>query len=189
METRTARLRGFSQASNARSAAAVGSAKIRARRRESVRQTRRKATALLAVLQLTAVALLRAQSPGRRAALPGEAGGPRQRLRVAGRPCTRRELEDLLTRLRAATGAEVAVVTLPTIDDHDEAEVALAIGRKWGVGAQADIGDQRRNAGLVLLLVPRVRTISPAPGTSGSRWGGGSRVSSPTPTPDASGAT
>lgn len=70
-------------------------------------------------------------------------------------PVTRDSLEDLLTRLRAASGAEVAVVTLRTIDDRDEAEVALAIGRAWGVGARAQVGDQRRNAGLVLLLVPR----------------------------------
>jgi uncharacterized protein len=70
-------------------------------------------------------------------------------------PATRDSLDDLLTRLRAASGAEVAVVTLPTIDDQDEAEVALAIGRAWGVGARAQVGDQRRNAGLVLLLVPR----------------------------------
>jgi uncharacterized protein len=70
-------------------------------------------------------------------------------------PATRDSLEDLLTRLRAASGAEVAVVTLATIDDRDEAEVALAIGRAWGVGARAQVGDQRRNAGLVLLLVPR----------------------------------
>ena len=46
-------------------------------------------------------------------------------------------------------------MTLPTIGDHDEAEVALAIGRKWGVGPRAEIGDQRRNAGMVVLLVPR----------------------------------
>ena len=70
-------------------------------------------------------------------------------------PVARAEMEDLLTRLRSATGAEIAVVTLPTIDDRDEAEVALAIGRKWGVGARAEIGDQRRNAGMVVLLVPR----------------------------------
>jgi len=70
-------------------------------------------------------------------------------------PATRDSLEDLLTRLRAATGAEVAVVTLPTIGDHDEAEVGLAIIRTWGVGARAKIGDARRNAGLALLLVPR----------------------------------
>ena len=68
----------------------------------------------------------------------------------------------MITRLRSATGAEIAVVTLPTIGDYDEADVALAIGRKWGVGARADIGDQRRNAGIVLLLVPR---INHQPGT------------------------
>jgi uncharacterized protein len=70
-------------------------------------------------------------------------------------PGERERLDDLLARLRSATGAEVAVVTLPTIDDQDEGQVALAIGRAWGVGAKEDIGDPRRNAGLVLLLVPR----------------------------------
>ena len=64
-------------------------------------------------------------------------------------------MEELIERLRAATGAEIAVVTLPTIGDRSEAEVALAIGRAWGVGAKAEIGDQRRNAGIVVLLVPR----------------------------------
>ncbi|HTC22849.1 MAG TPA: TPM domain-containing protein, partial [Gemmatimonadales bacterium] len=68
--------------------------------------------------------------------------------------------ESLLTRLRAATGAEVAVVTLPTIDDRDEGEVALAIGRAWGVGAKAAIGEARRNAGLVLLVVPRQNGVA-----------------------------
>ena len=66
----------------------------------------------------------------------------------------RAKMEDLIQRLRAATGAEIAVVTLPSIGDQDPAEVALAIGRKWKVGAKAEIGDPRRNAGLVLLLVP-----------------------------------
>jgi uncharacterized protein len=65
------------------------------------------------------------------------------------------EIEDLVTRLRAATGAEIAVVTLPSIGNYDPAEVALAIGRKWKVGTKAEIGDQRRNAGIVVLLVPR----------------------------------
>ena len=75
---------------------------------------------------------------------------------------TQAALESLLARLRAATVAEIAVVTLPTIDDRDEAEVALAIGRAWGVGAKAAIGDVRRNAGLVLLVVPRQNGV---PGT------------------------
>lgn len=64
-------------------------------------------------------------------------------------------MEELAERLRAATGAEIAVVTLPSIGNHDAAEVALAIGRKWRVGSKAEIGDPRRNAGLVILLVPR----------------------------------
>jgi uncharacterized protein len=64
-------------------------------------------------------------------------------------------IEDLAERLRAATGAEIAVVTLPTIGDRGEAEVALAIGRAWGVGAKAEVGDPRRNTGIVILLVPR----------------------------------
>jgi uncharacterized protein len=68
---------------------------------------------------------------------------------------SRAEMEDLIERLRAATGAEIAVVTLPSIGNYDPAEVALAIGRKWKVGSKAEIGDPRRNAGLVVLLVPR----------------------------------
>jgi uncharacterized protein len=44
---------------------------------------------------------------------------------------------------------------LPTIGEHAAVDVAVAIGRTWGVGARAELGDPRRNAGLVILLVPR----------------------------------
>jgi uncharacterized protein len=64
-------------------------------------------------------------------------------------------MKDLIERLGAATGPEIAVVTLPSIGDREASEVALAIGRKWKVGSKAEIGDARRNAGIVLLLVPR----------------------------------
>ena len=64
-------------------------------------------------------------------------------------------IDSIALRLKTATGAELAVVTLPTIGDYAASDVALAIGRAWGVGAAAEIGDARRNAGLVLLLVPR----------------------------------
>jgi uncharacterized protein len=64
-------------------------------------------------------------------------------------------MEDLITRLRKATGAEMAVVTLPTIEDYAPSDVGVAIIRRWGIGAKAEVGDVRRNAGLVLLLVPR----------------------------------
>ena len=64
-------------------------------------------------------------------------------------------MTDLITRLRGVTRAEMAVVTLPTIGDREAAEVALAIGRRWRVGDDAELGDPTRNAGIVVLLVPR----------------------------------
>ena len=67
-----------------------------------------------------------------------------------------RTIDSLAARLRAATGAEIAVVTLPTIGERPASEVAVAIGRSWGVGLEAEIGDARRNAGLVVLVVPRI---------------------------------
>lgn len=60
-----------------------------------------------------------------------------------------------LTRLRDSTGGEVAIVTLPDIGDHEASDVALDIGRSWGVGGKYPVGDRRRNAGAVLLVVPR----------------------------------
>jgi uncharacterized protein len=119
-----------------------------------VRQTRRKATALLAGLQLMAAAA-HAQGESVQQLVPPKPVGYVNDFASLLEPGDRDRLDGLLARLRSATGAEVAVVTLPTIGDRDEAEVALAIGRAWGVGARAEIGDQRRNAGLLLLLVPR----------------------------------
>ncbi|MEP6688986.1 MAG: TPM domain-containing protein, partial [Gemmatimonadales bacterium] len=120
-----------------------------------MRETRRKATALVAGLQLMAAAALLAQSPEIDRLFPAQPVGLVNDVAALLDPSARAEMEDLLTRLRSATGAEVAVVTLPTIGEYDEADVALEIGRKWGVGAKAAIGDEQRNAGLVLLLVPR----------------------------------
>jgi uncharacterized protein len=68
---------------------------------------------------------------------------------------TVQRITSLVERLRGATGAEIATVVLPTIGDRAAVDVAVAIGRAWGVGAQAAVGDQRRNAGIVLLLVPK----------------------------------
>jgi len=70
-------------------------------------------------------------------------------------PESAERINDLAARLRTATGAELAVVTLPTIEDQAPGDVALAIGRAWGVGGRGEIGDSARNAGVVLLLVPR----------------------------------
>jgi len=64
-------------------------------------------------------------------------------------------ITDVAERLRAATGAELAVAVLRSIGDRAAVDVAVAIGRAWGVGAKAAIGDPRRNTGLVILLVPK----------------------------------
>jgi uncharacterized protein len=116
--------------------------------------TRAKATALLAVLQLTASAVS-AQSRGVDTLFPAQPVGYINDFAGLLNPSSEAGLDTLVQQLKAATGAEVVAVTLPTIGERDEAEVALAIGRRWGVGAKADPGDPRRNAGLVLLIVPR----------------------------------
>jgi uncharacterized protein len=121
-----------------------------------------KATALLATLQLSLAGALtslpvsgQAQSAGVDTLVPAQPTGYVNDYAGVLDPSATASMEDLIERLRGATGAEIAVVTLPSIGDHDAAEVALAIGRKWKVGSRAEIGDPRRNAGLVLLLVPR----------------------------------
>jgi len=49
----------------------------------------------------------------------------------------------------------MAFVTMRDLGGRDIAEVALRIGREWGVGASATPGDRRRNAGVVILVVPK----------------------------------
>ena len=116
--------------------------------------TRAKATALLMLLQLTA-ATAAAQRPSVDTVFPPKPVGYVNDFASVIDAESAAKMEDLITRLRGATGAEIAVVALRSIGDNDPAEVALAIGRKWGVGSRAEIGDQRRNAGIVILLVPR----------------------------------
>ena len=66
-----------------------------------------------------------------------------------------RHMEQVITEVRTATRGEIAVVTLPDIGDRPASDVALQIGRQWGVGAQAEAGDPAKNLGVVVLLVPR----------------------------------
>lgn len=73
-------------------------------------------------------------------------------------PGTRDRIAARLRRLQDVTGGDIAVVTLRTIDDRTPSEVAMAIGRTWGVGGKFPIGDKRRDAGVVLLIVPRTET-------------------------------
>ena len=62
-----------------------------------------------------------------------------------------RVAEDVRTKSRG----EIAVVTLPDLQGREPADVALRIGREWKVGKLGDPGDPTRNAGAVILLVPK----------------------------------
>ncbi len=64
-------------------------------------------------------------------------------------------IEALASEVRAKSGGEIAVVTLSDIGARDVGDVALRIGREWKVGAAAKIGDATRNAGVVILVVPK----------------------------------
>ena len=62
--------------------------------------------------------------------------------------------------VHAKSRGEIAVVTLPDIGLRAPVDIALGIGRAWGVGANAAIGQQSRNAGVVILVVPKETSSS-----------------------------
>lgn len=66
-----------------------------------------------------------------------------------------RRINALAFAVKAGSGGELAVVTLPDLAGRDVGDIALRIGREWGVGTNAAIGERARNAGVVILLVPR----------------------------------
>jgi uncharacterized protein len=69
------------------------------------------------------------------------------------------DVEERINRIafgvKQRTGGELSVVTLSDIGQRDAADIAREIGRQWGVGAQAAPGDRVRNAGIVILVVPK----------------------------------
>ena len=65
------------------------------------------------------------------------------------------QMEAVIGDVRDKTRGEIAVVTLADIDDRPAADVALEIGRRWGVGAKGEAGDPAKNLGVVVLLVPQ----------------------------------
>jgi uncharacterized protein len=116
---------------------------------------RAKVTALGLALQLAMAPVVVHGQAGIDSLIPPRPTGYLTDLAGAVDATSKAAIDSIAERLRAATGAELAVVTLPTIGDYAAVDVAVAIGRAWGVGRAAEIGDPRRNAGLVMLLVPR----------------------------------
>lgn len=114
----------------------------------------RKVIALVALAQLAA-APLAAQNPALDTLFPAR---PTGYLTDPGHVIDAQSaatVEDLAARVRGATGAEIALVVLPSIGDYAPVDVAVEIGRVWKVGANTQIGTTTRNAGVVVLLVPR----------------------------------
>jgi uncharacterized protein len=70
-------------------------------------------------------------------------------------PASVAHMTAVITEIRARTRGDVAVVTLADIGDRPASDVALQIGRQWGVGARGAVGDPAKNLGVVVLLVPR----------------------------------
>lgn len=64
-------------------------------------------------------------------------------------------IEQVAQDVRAKTGGEMAIVTMSDLGGREPSEIALRIGREWKVGKLSDIGDATRNAGVVILLVPK----------------------------------
>ncbi|MFL5582677.1 MAG: TPM domain-containing protein [Gemmatimonadaceae bacterium] len=70
-------------------------------------------------------------------------------------PATEDRINRIAFDVHAKSGGEIAVVTLPDLGQRDASDVALRVGREWGVGAESGIGQATRNAGVVVLLVPK----------------------------------
>jgi uncharacterized protein len=64
-------------------------------------------------------------------------------------------MERIAEDVRTKSRGEMAIVTMSDIGDRDVQEVSLQIGRQWKVGKIGDPGDPTRNAGAVILLVPK----------------------------------
>src|SRR5438045_9023178 len=64
-------------------------------------------------------------------------------------------MERIAEDVRTKSRGEMAIVTLPDIGTRDVQEVSMQIGREWKVGKIGNPGYPMRNAGAVILLVPK----------------------------------
>ncbi|HEX6909857.1 MAG TPA: TPM domain-containing protein, partial [Longimicrobium sp.] len=61
-------------------------------------------------------------------------------------------IQAVVDQVRARSGGEIVVVTLPSLEGEVASEVALRIGREWQVGKRGQPGDPARDAGAVVLV-------------------------------------
>ncbi|MEO8660414.1 MAG: TPM domain-containing protein [Bryobacteraceae bacterium] len=66
---------------------------------------------------------------------------------------SRQRLDAYAASLKAATGAELAIVVLPSLEGEPVEDVAVTIFKKWGIGKKGDTpNDPNRDQGVLLLL-------------------------------------
>ena len=64
-------------------------------------------------------------------------------------------MEQIAQDVRTKSPGEIAVVTVRDIGRFDPQQFSLQVGRQWKVGKPGNPGDPDRNAGVVILLVPK----------------------------------
>jgi uncharacterized protein len=68
---------------------------------------------------------------------------------------TKTRIEAIVKDVQAKSKGEIVVVTLPDLGGRAIEDVGLQIGREWKIGADGAIGSQGRNAGAIIILVPK----------------------------------
>src|SRR5690606_36768219 len=64
-------------------------------------------------------------------------------------------IDAIVQDVRRKSGGEIVIVTMPDAGDLPASDLALQIGREWRVGALGKPGDAQRNAGVIILLLPK----------------------------------
>ena len=67
---------------------------------------------------------------------------------------TKQQLETILLNFENRTGAQIAVVTVPSLQDRPVEDYANELYRAWGIGAK---GGQNKDKGALLLVAPNDR--------------------------------
>src|SRR5687768_16601387 len=74
-------------------------------------------------------------------------------------PAYRDSMQAVIDEVRAKSGGEIVVVTLPSLQGRNVDEVGLQIGREWKVGAKGEPGDPMRNTGTIVLVSMQDRKL------------------------------
>lgn len=75
-------------------------------------------------------------------------------------PQSEAAIQAVIDDVRAKSGgAEIVVVTLPSLEGRPMSEVGIGIARGWGIGSRGAVGDSLRNVGTLLLVAPKERRV------------------------------